>query len=69
MSEESKRIFAEVKAAIVENNARLNGQPHVHKFAREEPKLFAKWKCEICGGRVDAGAAMWYETGLKHAKL
>lgn len=61
-------LSQEIIAAVRENAARLAGCAAPHNFERVEAKLFAKYRCTICGGKVDCVNAHWYRLGLDHAK-
>lgn len=60
--DEAHRLLAEVK----ENHARLDACV-AHRFSALEPgKLGSRYRCDVCGGEVDAHAAHWYRTGRLH---
>lgn len=43
-----------------------------HRFVRVVrdggPRLGDKYRCEVCGGEVDASAAHWYQKGQEHGR-
>lgn len=55
-------IFAQVKA----NSAKLNACPR-HDFSPIPPlrQLRQRYRCEHCGGEVDAHAYHWHEQGRR----
>lgn len=75
-SEESKRIFQEVK----DNSKLLESCPR-HDFSivldrrtktpienpTPQQRFGAYFRCANCGGRVDGLARIWYDRGLKDA--
>ena len=72
----SEEVLAEVKA----NSAKLNSCSR-HDFSicldrrtketiadpKPEQRLFARWQCSKCGGRVDGTSKHWYQLGLSHS--
>ncbi len=62
--EHLREIFEEVK----ENNRKLFNCTGPHKFVvmGTEEIINKKYRCELCGGTIDAGRKHWYDQGLKH---
>ncbi len=75
--EETDKILVEIK----ENSTKLDGCI-LHDFSvpldrhTKQPinnptpaqTFGAKWKCNNCGGVVDAAAKRWYNIGVEHMK-
>lgn len=63
MLPEHATIIAEVK-----RNQSLLDSCSRHEFTRIDPErpIFARSRCERCGGTVDHVARRWYDIGLAH---
>jgi hypothetical protein len=62
-----RAIMNDARANIVALNA-CNGP---HDFSRVDPSaplMGAKWRCNLCGGNIDAIAHTYYEQGLAHGR-
>ena len=63
--QQAQALADEVRAnhQLLESCARHDFQPE----GGQEGKLFPRYGCVKCNGRVDGHAAHWYNLGLKHA--
>jgi hypothetical protein len=58
-------IWEDVKA----NSKILDEYPKPHSFQKEKGKRFNDYICSLCGGKINASSAKWYNEGLEDGKI
>jgi hypothetical protein len=53
---------------VKENGKKLSECSKPHDFQKEKGKRFNDYICSLCGGKVSASSAKWYNEGLEDGK-